>query len=344
MFRVLFERSPDAIFVEDLDGTVLDVNPAACALHGMRREELIGLNMLALVPPERRERVMAEHAKLASREWNRLDGVSLHRDGRRIPIELRVSHIDYYGQPALLLHVRDKSDPNIPRGVGDLTALDRTEQALRDSEAHYRQLAETNRRLLREVNHRVRNNLASLLSLVSLVRKSTSTVDSFAAAMHDRIRALAQVHALLSDANWRNLELRGMVQSLVESMGVLAPHHIPVDIEGPSVTISPHQAGPLVLTLCELFNNSIKHGAHTSATGRLSVDWRCAAADNGTLVRLRWTETGGPPISREVKPSLGTELIEGFINFQLGGRCFLRYTPIGADHLFEFTLLDLSLE
>ena len=107
-FRDLFENSPDAIFVEALDGTVLDVNSAGCILHGLAREQLIGKNSLAdLVPPSCHETARRDFQKLAEGTLSRIEGESLMADGRVTPVEVRASRIEYNGKSALLLHVRD---------------------------------------------------------------------------------------------------------------------------------------------------------------------------------------------------------------------------------------------
>jgi two-component system cell cycle sensor histidine kinase/response regulator CckA len=109
-FRDLFESSPDAIFVKALDGTVLDVNPEGCRLHGLERGDLVGRNGLDLVPPEQRGEVEQTFQRLAQGELTCVEGVSQTRDGRAIPVELRASRLTYSGQPALLLHVRDLTE------------------------------------------------------------------------------------------------------------------------------------------------------------------------------------------------------------------------------------------
>ncbi len=106
-FRELFEGSPDAIFVEELDGWVLDVNPAACRLHGMERAELIGRSVFDLVPPGQREAVRRDFARMVADEVSVIEGVSQHKDGRAVSVEVRISRIAYRNRPALLLHVRD---------------------------------------------------------------------------------------------------------------------------------------------------------------------------------------------------------------------------------------------
>jgi PAS domain S-box-containing protein len=110
-FRDLFENSPDAIFVEDLDSTVLDVNFAACVLHGMTRDQLIGKNAINdLVSPRHREEARSDFQKLAGGKLSWVGGESLTTDGRFTPVEVRASRIDYGGKPALLLHVRDVTE------------------------------------------------------------------------------------------------------------------------------------------------------------------------------------------------------------------------------------------
>ena len=110
-FRDLFENSPDAIFVEDPDGTVLDVNFAACVLHDMTREQLIGKNALTdLIPPARREAARVDFQKMASGKLSWIEGESMTINGRAVPVEVRVSRIESGGKPVLLLHVRDISE------------------------------------------------------------------------------------------------------------------------------------------------------------------------------------------------------------------------------------------
>ena len=109
-FRELFEGSPDAVFVENLDGTVLDINPAACRLHGATRQDLVGKNVLELVPPDRREEVAREFKKLVGDGLQQIEGTSRTLDGRVVPVEVRCSRVNYAGRSALLLHVRDITD------------------------------------------------------------------------------------------------------------------------------------------------------------------------------------------------------------------------------------------
>jgi len=106
-FRDLFENSPDAIFLESLEGIVLDVNRAACQLHALSRDQLTGRHIRDLVPLAHREKVLAGFARLTAGHLNRIEGWSLRSDGSQIPVELHVSHLRHEGHEALLVHARD---------------------------------------------------------------------------------------------------------------------------------------------------------------------------------------------------------------------------------------------
>jgi two-component system cell cycle sensor histidine kinase/response regulator CckA len=130
-FRGIFEHSPDAIFVEDVSGRVIDCNEAACRLHGMTREQLIGKSCFDLVPVRERERVREAYPRQLTFDIDEnVSGFSLHADGHAIPVELRVNRISYDGRPALLVHVRD------------VTERQRADEQLRESESKYRHLVE----------------------------------------------------------------------------------------------------------------------------------------------------------------------------------------------------------
>ncbi len=106
----IFKNSPDAIFVEDYQGMVLDANPTACQLHEMEYEELVGKNILDLVPEKYRAGVKRDFQKFATEDWYQTEGFSFTATGRVIPVEIKVNRIEYTGKPALLLHVRDTTE------------------------------------------------------------------------------------------------------------------------------------------------------------------------------------------------------------------------------------------
>ena len=138
--RTIFQSSPDAIFIENEEGTVLDANPAACTFHGMTRSELVGQNVLDLTPEDRREEVRQGFKKWFTGELERYEGTSQTGDGRTVPVEVIGTPIRYEGERAVLLLVRDT------------TKRKQVEQALRESEMRYRGLIETQSNLIVRVD------------------------------------------------------------------------------------------------------------------------------------------------------------------------------------------------
>ncbi|RLD56278.1 MAG: hypothetical protein DRJ05_11570, partial [Bacteroidetes bacterium] len=108
-FRTLFLDSPDAIFVENYDGIIMDANSAACRLHGFTKEELIGKNILDLVPEREREQVASDFSKWLKAEITFFEGFSLTAKGESIPVEIHGGKIKYDDKDALIFIVRDIS-------------------------------------------------------------------------------------------------------------------------------------------------------------------------------------------------------------------------------------------
>lgn len=121
-FRELFEGSPDAIFVQDLNGYLLDVNLTACKLHAASREDLIGRHISQLVPESKRAAFASAVPLMASGRLKQIETSSLTWDGAEVPVEISGNRVSYAGKPALLLHVRDISERR------------RSEEELRSSE------------------------------------------------------------------------------------------------------------------------------------------------------------------------------------------------------------------
>jgi PAS domain S-box-containing protein len=175
--------------------------------------------------------------------------------------------------------------------------------------------------LAREVDHRARNALAVVQSIVRLTR--ASSVDGYVAAVEGRIKALARAHALLSDSRWHGADLDALV------MEELAPYRLTeaekVKISGPKVSLLPHMAQGLALALHEMATNAAKHGALSSMAGKVSVAWQA----QGDSLILQWVETGGPRIAPPPARSFGLNVIRASIESQLGGKTTFDWDPEG---------------
>jgi PAS domain S-box-containing protein len=166
--------------------------------------------------------------------------------------------------------------------------------------------------LAREVDHRARNALAVVQSIVRLTR--ASSVEGYVAAVEGRIKALARAHALLSDSRWHGADLDALV------MEELAPYRLTeaekVKISGPKISLLPHMAQGLALALHEMATNAAKHGALSSMAGKVTVTWQAQP----TSLVLQWVETGGPRIAPPPTRSFGLNVIRASIESQLGGK------------------------
>jgi PAS domain S-box-containing protein len=187
-----------------------------------------------------------------------------------------------------------------------------------------RKEAEERRAMLaREVDHRARNALAVVQSIVRLTR--AKSVDDYMSALEGRIGALSRAHILLSKSRWEGADLGRLVEE------EMAPYRVEegerILINGPPVVLQPATAQTLALALHELATNAAKYGALSAITGRVSVTWQVL---DGVL-SLEWVETGGP---HTVKPSIqgyGTRVIAASIERQLGGRAVFDWRPQGLN-------------
>lgn len=163
--------------------------------------------------------------------------------------------------------------------------------------------------LAREVDHRARNALAVIQSIVSLTPPDDS--QRFADAIKGRIRAMATAHNLLADSRWRGADLLSLVNE------ELAPYAQAgrVSVSGLAVSIAPTVAQNLALALHELATNAAKYGALSVEHGRLQVVWRLGDED----LLLEWIEECPDPVTPPSRAGFGSKVVEASIKAQLGG-------------------------
>ena len=166
--------------------------------------------------------------------------------------------------------------------------------------------------LTRELNHRVKNTLANVLSIVSLTRRRATELDEFADGLDGRIRALSATHDLLTKSEWGTTPIRDVLET--EMAPYAQSDDSQVSFDGPHVELAPNDALSFGLAIHELATNASKYGALSQPGGRVEVTWD--RLDND-LARVSWRESGGPSVPQDRNRGFGTELIEKIVAHEL---------------------------
>ncbi len=174
-----------------------------------------------------------------------------------------------------------------------------------------RRAEETQRLLIGELNHRVKNMLATVQAIATQTLRHSGDPARFATAFSGRIQALARAHSLLSGTTWHGARLADLVQDQLR-LGTADESRLTA--AGPEVHLPPQLALHLALILHELGTNASKYGAFANTQGRVALAWR---VEDGRL-RLDWTESGGPPVAAPSRRGFGTTLIEQIVRSEGG--------------------------
>lgn len=180
--------------------------------------------------------------------------------------------------------------------------------------------------LTRELNHRVKNTLANVLSIAALTRRRATDIDDFTESLTARIRALSATHDLLSQTDWSNAAIGDIVRS--ELAPYMEGDESHVQMSGPDIKLAPNDAMSLGLAIHELATNAAKYGALSTVNGRIHIHWKLLSPDHA---ELSWREEGGPPVSEPAKRGFGRDLIEKIVAHELKSEVNLRFNPSGVE-------------
>jgi PAS domain S-box-containing protein len=191
-----------------------------------------------------------------------------------------------------------------------------------------RKRSEEGRKFLNaELDHRVKNALATVTAVISHTRQGSRSVAEFAAALEARIRSMAATHELLSARRWSGISLAKLVRR------ELAPYANDnnIKISGPNVALRPEAAQAMAMVIHELATNAAKHGALSTKKGRVSIHWdRPLNGRPSPDLALEWQEIGGPPVSAPANSGYGTSTICDLIPYEFGGTVDLVFAPEGV--------------
>jgi two-component sensor histidine kinase len=175
--------------------------------------------------------------------------------------------------------------------------------------------------LAREVDHRAKNALAVVQSILHLTR--SDNVPGYIAAVEGRIRALSRAHELLSHSRWEGASLGRLIDEELEPFRTRDPGRVVT--MGPRVVLQPTVAQTLALALHELATNAAKYGALSQPAGCVKIEWDL----NPESLWLVWAESGGPSVSPPAMQGFGTKLINSSIQGQLNGEVTFDWSAAG---------------
>src|SRR6056297_306282 len=178
--------------------------------------------------------------------------------------------------------------------------------------------------MVAELDHRVKNTMANIQSLMRHTRRSQTTLDGYVESLEKRIKAMSYAHNLLSQSRWHSAELKALLED------ELRPHELAngaISLAGEAVELKPRSALALSMVFHELATNAAKYGALSVAEGQLSVRW-WVEADH---LHLTWRERNGPPVDPPSRKGFGRTVIEQSLSFELEGEVVLRFAREGVE-------------
>jgi two-component sensor histidine kinase len=180
-----------------------------------------------------------------------------------------------------------------------------------------------------ELDHRVRNTLASIRSILTLAEKSAQSKEEFAEGVRGRVDAMARAHGLLTNTQWRGANLRRLVAD--ELQPYMAGEAGRLRIAGSDILLQPKAAVLIALVVHELATNAAKYGALSVASGTVSVAWRIDRSHDDRRLHLSWSESGGPPVAKPLRRGFGTLLIENSLAQEFDATVRLDFAPGGVE-------------
>ncbi len=289
------------------DRSFLRVNEAICGITGYSHEEMLATKLFSHTHPDDIDADRESFRKQVNGEleFYSVEKRLVRKDGRVIWLSARSTP------------VRDAE--------GRLLYLVRVAQDITERKA-----AEQRQRLLMdELNHRVKNTLATVQSLASQTACSAPTPAAFRAGFEGRLIALSKAHDQLTMHHWESADLRKLLSSSLAPYAGAGPER--VVLRGEDVVLRPRAALTLAMAFHELSTNAAKYGALSTSGGRVEIRWQALRNDDADHARLRidWVEQGGSPAAEPQKRGFGSRLIEGGVKAELGGSTRLIFAPEG---------------
>jgi PAS domain S-box-containing protein len=292
----ILESISDAFYAVDREWRFTYINRKAEELWGCKREDLIGKVYPEMFPQIVGSASFNAHVRVMD---------------ERVPIRHEVV------SPILHHWV----DINIyPTADGGLSVYFRDATERKKAEEHQRLL-------IHELNHRVKNTLATVQSIASQTLRNAQTTQEANQALESRLFALSRVHDVLTRENWEAASLHEIVAQAVEPYRSHVESRI--QFAGPTIRVPPRMALALAMALQELATNAVKYGALSNESGQVGVRWSVDGNATPPCLRIRWEETGGPPVQAPKRRGFGTRLIERSLAHDPDAKVEISFAPAG---------------
>lgn len=232
------------------------------------------------------------------------------------PMERRVERLD--NSATYLMRILPYRGPDSTIDGSLITFVDVT--AIVRAEEHQRMLVE-------ELNHRVKNMLAVVISLATNTKRRSASLDAFYEVFVGRVHALTAAYALLSRDAWSDVQVREVLMEQLRPF--LTTNQTNLTLKGPPVELRPRAALALGMAIHELTTNAVKYGALSVPTGKVTVEWVLKDDATGRVIVLTWREQGGPNVTEPTQRGFGMTLIERAFAHDVGGQAAVSFEPGG---------------
>ena len=183
--------------------------------------------------------------------------------------------------------------------------------------------------LIDELNHRVKNTLATVQSIVAQALRNEADPVVIREAIESRLFGLSRSHDLLTRENWDSAGLRDVIDAALEPFGIANGRKERFVVTGKNIRFPPNAALALGIAFHELATNAVKYGAFSNDRGRITVDWTLVPSSNGSRLILHWREKDGPPVTPPARKGFGSRVMERGLAHELKGSVVLDYRPEG---------------
>ncbi|WP_426281521.1 chemotaxis protein CheB [Lysobacter soli] len=303
----IIEQTTVGVAQTDLDGKLEMVNPRYGEILGRSADELIGHRLHEYIHPADAAEFEAQFHDLVA------EGKPFQTEQRYVRPDAKLAWINHH---VTLIH-----DEGGQPSHAVAFALDVTQRRLAAQQCEL---------LVSELNHRVKNTLATVHSIALQTLRHTPDMGKFRDAFVSRLRSLSTAHDLLAKEGWRGVSLADLARA------ELAPYHAGdtdtahVQIVGDDLHLDAKTGLALSLALHELATNAGKYGAFTREGGQVRLEWATFERDSQRWLRMVWTESGGPPVNAPASRGFGSRLITEGVGYELGGDVSLEFPDSGV--------------